>query len=437
MLRKKALVVLLPLLFMGYLMACGGEESRPIDGTPTARPAFGREAPGWRQVRTDFGVTDSEIKLGQTNALSGSVSFPQLTTAMRAYFEKVNREDGGVCGRRIDLVAEDDQFSPTASLEKARKLVLQDQVVALVGDVGTAPVTAQVQFVNDPNGDGRKDDGVPHLLVITGASAFNDPDRFPWTSGFNPSYSIEAPAMARYIEENSQRLAGKSPTEVRVGVLYQNDDLGGESLAAFREAFRGRIVSTQSYEATAPDINSQLANLRAASPDVVVLFSTPRAATLALRYMKSSGWNVKAVLDYPNGVGSVQGALGQDADAMRGASFSVYMMDPAVDGEKAPMREHVRIMQQYGGPPSQTFSVYGQGVAEIMVEILKIACQRGDMTRKGIMDAHDQVQGFHPSLAQEGVTVTLGPRDRRAFESITMIELQPDGSARVAGTYGR
>jgi branched-chain amino acid transport system substrate-binding protein len=423
------------LLAAASLSACGAGEGGEAGLTPGTRPDFGRGAQGWREVKTDVGVTDSEIKLGHTNALSGSVSFPQITTAMQAYFEKVNREDGGVCGRRIRLLAEDDQFSPPASLERARKLALQDQVVTFVGNVGTAPVTAQVDFVNDPNGDGRKDDGIPHLLVITGAAPFNDPDRYPWTSGFNPPYSIEGPSIARYLEDNAQRLAGKAAPELRVSILYQNDDLGRESLDAFRAIFRGTIATAQSYEATAPDISSQLANLRAANPDILVLFSTPRAAALAFRYIRSTGWNVRVVLDYPNGIGSLKSVLGPDADALRGASFSVYMLDPAVHSDLPPMREHARIMQQYGGPPPQTFSVYGQGVAEITVEMLKRACQRGDMTRRGILAAHDEVRGFHPSLAPEGVTVNLGPRQRRAFTSITMVEIQADGSALVRGTY--
>jgi len=104
---------------------------------------------------------------------------------MRAHFEKVNAEDGGVCGRKLILLTEDSENSPTIALEKVRKLIEQDRVLALVGDHGTAAITGEVEYVSDPNGDGDKSDGVPHLLVYSGNPKWDDPQRWPWTIAYD------------------------------------------------------------------------------------------------------------------------------------------------------------------------------------------------------------------------------------------------------------
>jgi len=124
-------------------VACEDEDKdkTPTDGgTPS-----GEVTPG-------PGVTDTEIKLGTTNDLAGTGGTPYgvITTAMLAFLAKVNEEDGGICGRNVNLIAEDDQYASAQALEKTRKLVEQDQVLGIVSALGTGAHLGAVDYLNDP-----------------------------------------------------------------------------------------------------------------------------------------------------------------------------------------------------------------------------------------------------------------------------------------------
>jgi branched-chain amino acid transport system substrate-binding protein len=243
-------------------LACGddddGEEetTAPTTGGATESPTGG---PG--EVDTDFGVTDTEITLGQTIVQSGNLAavYQPIVPAMQAYFAKVNEEDGGVCERDIKLIVEDDQYSPAVSLEKARKLVEQDEILAFVGNLGTPAVTGQVEYINAQE--------VPHLWVSTGASKWGDAATYPFTTGYIPDYTSEGGILGNYVNEN---LAGKT-----VAALYQNDDFGKNGLDGFKGVVEADIIAEQSYESAATDIASQLAILRDANADILYLYSTP------------------------------------------------------------------------------------------------------------------------------------------------------------------
>ena len=407
-------------------LACEEEEA-PTTPTPgVAGP------PGWKQVKTDFGVTDKEIVIGHTNVLSGiaAAAYGPVTPAMAAYFKKVNQEDGGVCGRQIRFIFEDDQYSPAPSLEKAKKLAEQDKVVAFFGNLGTAAVTGHVDYVNDPNGDGDTSDGIPHLLVSTGAGKWNNPQKWPWTTSFIPAYPDEGAIFAQFLNENAERLVGKPVKDVRVAILYQNDDFGKDGRDGFKQAFKGQIVAEQAYESTAPDISSQLANLRAANPDVVYLYSIPGFTAQAHRYMYTNNWRPKVLQSYVNPPATLNTLL-QDIggyQAIAGAITTTYLLDIVADADKPEMREHKRIMETYGGPPIQNLSAYGQALAETAVAILKIACERGDMTRKGVMEAAESIKDFQPTLTIPGITITMSKTDHRAIQALMPAEIQADGS---------
>ena len=122
------------------------------------------------------GVTDQEIKLGQTVPYSGPVSpAAALGRGALAYFEKVNREKGGVNGRKIKLISLDDAYSPPKAVEQTRKLVEEDGVLAIVGSAGSPTGVAAQAYLNKV--------GVPQLLQISGSRKFNDPKHSPWSTG--------------------------------------------------------------------------------------------------------------------------------------------------------------------------------------------------------------------------------------------------------------
>jgi ABC-type branched-subunit amino acid transport system substrate-binding protein len=157
------------------------------------------------------GVSDSEIKIGQTMPYSGPASaYGTIGKAELAYFTMIN-ERGGINGRKINLISLDDAYSPPKTVEQTRKLVEQEGVAFIFGSLGTATNTAVQKYLND-----RK---VPQLLLGTAASKFNDPQRHPWTTPLAaPSYYTEGKIYGIYIAQHTPA--------ARIAVLFQNDDFG-------------------------------------------------------------------------------------------------------------------------------------------------------------------------------------------------------------------
>ena len=141
-------------------------------------------APALAPKKYDPGASDTEIKLGQTMPYSGPLSgFITLAKAEIAYFQMIN-DQGGVNGRKINMVSLDDGFSPPKTVEQTRRLVEQDQVLAMSGSLGTSTNAAVQKYLN-----ARK---IPQLFMATGASRWNDPENFPYTMTLTPIYQAEA-----------------------------------------------------------------------------------------------------------------------------------------------------------------------------------------------------------------------------------------------------
>ncbi len=145
------------------------------------------------QKKYDSGATDTEIKIGNVMPYSGPASaYGAIGKAISAYFDKVNAE-GGINGRKIKFVSLDDGYSPPRTVEQARKLVEQDEVLFLAQTLGTPPNSAIHRYMNQKK--------VPQLFVATGATKWGDPKNFPWTMGWQPNYQSEAKIYAAHILE--------------------------------------------------------------------------------------------------------------------------------------------------------------------------------------------------------------------------------------------
>ena len=135
------------------------------------------------QKRYDTGVSDTEIKIGQTMPYSGPASaYATIGKVQAAYFRMIN-ESGGIRGRKITLLSYDDSYNPTKTAEQVRKLVESDEVLLTFQILGTAPNAVVQKYLNTKK--------VPQLFAATGATRFTDPEHFPWTMGFNPNYQTE------------------------------------------------------------------------------------------------------------------------------------------------------------------------------------------------------------------------------------------------------
>lgn len=411
--------------------ACGGddeeEEITPTPGatTPAAETPSGEVGPG---------VTDTEIKIGMTNDLAGTGGTPYgvITPALQAYFKKVNEEDGGVCGRDIVLLAEDDQYQPALALEKAKKLVEQDEILAFFGALGTASHLGAVDYLNDPNGDGDTEDGIPDLLVSTGYSGWGNVEKWPWTIGYIPDYVSDASIQARYINENFP--------DAKVGILYQNDAFGQDYLNGMKDTLEVEIVSEEPYEASATDISSQILRIKDAGADLVFLGTTPGFAAKAIVTAHTQDYRPQFFQSYVNAHTTLAGLIGGGTSPdqlatgfqeLAGTIATNYILSAVEDADDPAMVEHKRIMETFGGPSVSTLTVYAQSQAETAVEILSRACD--NLNREGLMAAAESIQGFAPSVIWPGIEINLSADDHYAIQALQPVQITADGTLEELG----
>ena len=232
-----------------------------------------------RRKKYDPGASDTEIKLGQTIPHSGPGSlYGVLGRVGEAYFQSLN-EKGGINGRKINFLTLDDAYSAPKCVEATRRLVEQEEVLALFGSLGTAPQTAVHKYLNSK--------GVPQLLLNTGASKWNDPKNNKWTMAGLPLYPTEARILARHV------VAVKP--NAKVGILYQNDDFGRDFLGPFKKVLAdaggtAKVIMEQTYDLTDPTVNSQLINLSKSGADVFYNITTGKATSQSVRRVAELGW---------------------------------------------------------------------------------------------------------------------------------------------------
>jgi len=294
---------------------------------------------------------------------------------------------------------EDDQMDAAKALEVTRKLVEGDKVLAIVGALGDQAHSSVWEYLNEK--------GVPDLLLSAGSHKWtSDPEGHPWTIPFIPDYTIEGTFFGRYISEN---LPG-----AKVGVLYENNDFGKDGLAGVKMSLdpaNNPLVAEQPYETTAVSISSQIANIKNADAQAVVLYATPAYITQFVQAAGRMDWQPQLFASYVNAdpilfqfapPRLVEGLITRQAQKLPD-----WTDDPAVI-------RHQQIMDEYGGPTVSSMSIYAQTLAELMVDILSRACD--NLTRQGLMDAAESTYEWHSDLMLDGVSITITPTDHVAFE---------------------
>src|SRR5882762_9465861 len=222
----------------------------PVAALLAAALAAVLTSPALAQKKYDPGASDTEIKVGNTNPYSGPASaYGAIGKSIAAYFRMVN-ERGGINGRKVNFISYDDGYSPPKTVEMARKLVEQDEVLLLFQSLGTPSNTAIQKYMN-----GKK---VPQLFVATGATKWNDPQHFPWTMGWQPSYQSESQIYAKWLL--------KEKPDAKIAVLYQNDDYGKDYLKGLKDGLGAKaasmIVAEESFETSEPTIDNHIVRLK-------------------------------------------------------------------------------------------------------------------------------------------------------------------------------
>ncbi len=356
------------------------------------------------------GTSATEIKVGQTIAYSGPASaYGQLGKVEEAYFKWLNAK-GGINGRKITFITLDDGYSPPKAVENVRRLVESDQVALVFNVLGTPLNMAIRPYMNQKK--------VPQLFIAAGATAFNDPAKFPWTMGWQPNLQAETAFYAKHV-------LAKTPN-AKIAVLYQNDDFGKDMLHGLQIALGDKaktmIVGTQNFQATDPTIDSQLIALKATGADTLFLFTYAKQAAQAIGKMDDLAWKPTTYLHLgaasvgatfkPAGLEKSKGIL--TAGFMKDVTDPQWKDDPDVKAWVAWMNENMP-----GAELSDILNAAGFAYAQTLEQVLR---QAGDnLTRENIMAQAANLKNFRVGLLLPESRINTSPTDYRV---ITYMKLQ-------------
>jgi branched-chain amino acid transport system substrate-binding protein len=364
-------------------------------------------------AQTTVGVTATEIKIGQSAAFSGPASvYGQISTAESDYFKMIN-DQGGINGRKINLIALDDGYSPPKSIEVVRRLVEDEQVAILFQTIGTAPNAAIRKYYNQKK--------VPDIWLGSGASMFvTDPKEYPWSIPFQPSYRLEGQMYAQYI-------LAKVPN-AKIGVLYQNDDLGRDYVAGLKDGLGDKydkmVVKSLSYEVTDPTIDSQILTLQAAGADLLYDASTPKFAAMSIRKVGDLNWHPVHILD-SNGAGVKPALESAGFDKSVGIITAQYLKDatdPAWDDDPG-MKQFQAWRAKYApeSDPANPVWAYGYTMAQALVIVLQRA--GNDLSRENIMKAATSLPDTTTlPMVLPGIKISSSPTDYRPMKSMRLVQ---------------
>lgn len=368
------------------------------------------------QKRYGPGASDTEIRLGQTMPYSGHLSaLGNFGRVQLAYFQMLNDTEGGVSGRRVNLLSRDDGYSPPKTVEAVRELVERDEVLGIIHPVGTASNKAIHRYMNQKK--------VPQLLVLSGAQQWNDPKANPWTMMGMIAYHTEGSIYAKHFK-------GTFP-QGKLTVLIQNDDFGKDYLAGLLSGLGSRqddLILKTTYETSDPTIDSQVIAMQRTRAEGVFLGGTGKFVSLALKKIHELGWRPQIYL--PIGSASVGGILKPAGfDAAKGvitAANAKSPGDPAWDQDVG-MRGYFDFLKRWAPAinPNDSFAASGFSYAQIIVQILK---QCGDhLTRENLMRQASNLKGFSSTMMLPGVTVDTSSDDYLPFQKLRLQQF--DGSS--------
>jgi branched-chain amino acid transport system substrate-binding protein len=368
-------------------------------------------SPASAQKKYDTGATDTEIKIGQTVPFSGPASaYAGIGKTQAAYLKMIN-EQGGINGRKLNLIQYDDAYSPPKAVEQVRKLVEGDEVLFTFQIIGTPSNAAVQKYLNTKK--------VPQLLASTGASRFSDPQNAPWTIAYNPNYQSEARIYAKYILKNHP--------DAKIGILFQNDDLGRDYVTGLKAGLGDKaatmIVGETSYELSDPTIDSQIVKLKSLGADLLYDASTPKFAAQAIKKVADLGWKPIHILDInASPVSATLKPAGLEIS--KDIISTNYGKDPGDPQWKddAGIKAYFAFMDKYypEGDKLNTVNSYGYATAELLVHILR---QCGDdLTRENIMRQATGLKNYVGSLALPGMSAHTSPTDYRINKQMQMMK---------------
>lgn len=355
------------------------------------------------------GVTDKEIVLGGTGALSGPASaYGSLTRSAGGYYKMIN-EQGGVNGRQIKFLLRDDAYSPPRTVEQTRKLVEQDKVAFIAGPQGSLTSITVRPYLNEAK--------VPQLFVAASSSTFNDPKTYPWTTGSFPSGYTEGREAAAHIL--------KLKPDAKIAILTQNDDGGRDWKKGLVDGLgpeKAKALTEVTYELTDPSVDSQVLTLSQSKADAFVIVGPPKATAQAIRKAYDVGWRPAAgvyVISYSASVEHVLTPAGLDKS--KGVISATFLKDPSDPqwADDAGMKAWVANMNKYNpGLTHDALTRMGWLTAQMTVQVIKQA--GNDLSRENLMKQAANLK-MDSELLLPGLTIATSPTN---FGPIQKMRLQ-------------
>lgn len=349
------------------------------------------------QPKYDQGASQSEIRIGQTVPYSGPASHAGVVGRIQtAYFDMLNQQ-GGINGRKVNLISLDDHYSPPKTVEATRKLVEQEGVLATFYSVGTAAQNAVQRYLASKK--------VPQLMVGSGAAKWNNPREFPWSTPSLALYSTEGRVFGKWLLRNRP--------DAKVAILMQNDDVGRDFVSAFRAALGDKaktmIVAEASYDFTDPTVDSQMVKLAASGADVFFNISIGKYASQSMKKVAELNWNATHYIISPSanamlmkaaGEGGLKGAISLQSNKRVGSP--VWKDDPDVRAYEAFRAKYTPTV--HAGDDAGFYAYAG---AVLLADILK---ECGDnLTRENLMRIATNLEGKRTVYMLPGLTLAVTP----------------------------
>ncbi|WOH53359.1 ABC transporter substrate-binding protein [Bradyrhizobium sp. sBnM-33] len=349
------------------------------------------------------------LKIGQTMPYSGPASgFGAIGRAEEAYLGMINAQ-GGIGGRKVKFITLDDGYSPPRTVEQTRKLVEQEEVLLMFGSLGTATNNAVHRYLNAKK--------VPQLFVLSGATKWADPQKFPWTMPGMVAYESEGAIYAKHVL--------KSRPNAKIAILSQNDDFGRDYVTGFKRALGERagsmIVAETTYEPTSPTISSQLSTLKTSGADVLFGVVLGKYTSQMIKGVAELGWKPELFF-LPTSASSIsflEPAGLENATDVISSSNLKDILDPQW-AEDQGVKDYFGFMKQYmpNDDPKNGNFASGYQAAHLLTALLR-ACG-SECTRDSVMKQATSLKQLKLPLLLPGITVTTGPDDYLPFQQLRL-----------------
>ena len=348
------------------------------------------------------GVTDTEVKIGQTMPYSGPASaYGTQGRIEDAYYAMINSK-GGINGRKITMLSLDDAYSPPKTVEQTRRLVEQDEVLAIIGTIGTPTNSAIQKYLNQKK--------VPQIFISTGAAKWDDPKNFPWTTQLYPPYQMEGMIFAKYLLKNKP--------DAKLGVFSQNDDAGKDYVRGLKDGLGDKaktmIVKEVTYEVSEPTVDSQVVALKASGADTLFTMATPKFGAQAIRKVHELGWKpLNFVVSVSSSIKGVMEPAGAEASKglLTALAFKVPT-DPTWQNA-SDVNEFKEFLAKWypRGDIADSSNVVGYISAYMTVKIIEMC---GDnLTRENLLKQATNLNKVVAPLLLPGISISTRP-DRYA-----------------------